>query len=449
MLAEILAAALIGLTAPSSPTPAPCRVQQVSARCTSVTVPEDRRRPGERRIRLRVVVVPARIEPALPDAFTYLAGGPGTAAASEMTPTVASTWAAVNERRDILLVDQRGTGASSPLSCPPPKGVDSTAKARAFVAVCLARLPGDPRHYGTVEAADDLEAVRLALGYERLDVYGTSYGATLAQVFLNRHPGAVRTMVLDGATLLDISFFGRFAANGQRALDRIAARCAAEPRCRAFFPRWHGTLTTLVARWNATPAKLPDGSRITGDGLASVIQTMSLDAGKARWIPLAVAAAAEGDLTALASFVEPGGLSTSIMYWSIMCNEPWVGRDARGPWHTYLDGTTVGRLDVMRTICRSIPRRTALAHDWRRPGGPTPVLALTGEADPQDPAANVGGLGTTFPDSRLVIAPGQGHAVGQYGCLPALTTRFVEAGTTRGLDVRCAERIAAPPFALP
>lgn len=449
MLAEILAAALVGLTAPSSPTPVPCKVQQVSARCASVTVPEDRSRPGARRIRLRVVVLPARIQPAPAHAFAYLAGGPGSAAASGMTASVASTWAGVNERMDILLIDQRGTGASNPLSCPPPKGVEASAGLRASIATCLARLPGDPRHYGTTEAADDLEDVRRALGYEQLDVYGTSYGATLAQVFLNRHPGSVRTMVLDGATFLDVSFFGRFAANGHGALGKIADRCAADPRCAASFPTWRRTLPALVARWNASPVTLSDGSRITGDGLASVIQTMSLDAGKARWIPLAVTSAARGDLTTLSSFLDPGGVSTSIMYWSIMCNEPWVGLDARGPFHTYLDGTTASRLAGMRTICSSLPRRAAQKGDWRRPRGAIPVLALTGEADPQDPAGNIAGLGSAFPDSRLVVAPGQGHAVGQLGCLPALTARFVVAGTTRGLDVRCAERISAPAFALP
>lgn len=447
-LAILTAAALSGGS--TAPVPTPCVVQQVEARCTELTVPEDRARPGGRRIRLRVVILPARARPALPDAFTYLAGGPGGAAASEMTATVASIWATVNERRDIVLVDQRGTGASNGLVCPAPtKPLDTDAQRRQYLRTCLARVPGDPRHYGTRAAMDDLEDVRVALGYEQLDVYGTSYGATAAQIYLNRHPRSVRTMVLDGGTFLDVPFYDRFARNGQRALEKITVRCARQPSCRTAFPRWRSQLHALIARWNASPAVLPDGSRITGDGLAGVVQKMSLSAERAVWIPLAVANAFDGDVTLLASFVDPVGPPRSIMFWTIMCNEPWVGLGAQGPWGTYLDGSTAGDLAGIRTVCRYLPRARQPAHDWRRPSGATPVLALTGEADPQDPASNLTGLRAAFPDSRLVVARGQGHAIGQYGCLPELTAAFIDAATTRGLDTRCATAIAAPPFRTP
>ena len=182
----------------------PCTVRGYTARCGTLLVPENRARLHGRKIGLRVVVIPSARQPARPDAFTYLAGGPG-AAATEMTDSVMSIWSAVNNDRDILLVDQRGTGRSNPLTCrPPDKPISKPGQMRAIVRSCLRSAPGDMRFYGTRAAMDDLEAVRVALGYRQLNVYGTSYGATAAQVYLKRHPDSVRTIVLDGATAIDV-----------------------------------------------------------------------------------------------------------------------------------------------------------------------------------------------------------------------------------------------------
>ena len=276
--------ALAILLAATSTTPAalplrPCVVQGVSAKCGTLLVPENRDTGLGRTIGLRVVVVPARRKPAAPDAFTYLTGGPGGAAASDMTSAVAGIWSRVRERHDIVLVDQRGTGRSHPLECEPP--ADETEDIGAIVRACLSSLDGDPTQYGTAAAADDLEAVRAALGYRRLNVYGTSYGATLAQVYLARHPRSVRTVVLDGGTLLDIPFFGRFAENGQRALDLVARRCAADRSCARSFPDWPARLGALIEAWNERPARITPNVTLTGDDLAGVIQSMTRDAAQA------------------------------------------------------------------------------------------------------------------------------------------------------------------------
>jgi pimeloyl-ACP methyl ester carboxylesterase len=136
------------------------------------------------------------------------------------------------------------------------------------------------------------------------------------------------------------------------------------------------------------------------------------------------------------------------MYWMIMCNEPWVGLAVRGPWGTYLDGSTEAALAGFAAVCPLLPRAPQSAADWRRPSGRTPVLALVGGADPQDPVQNLEGLARSLPRSRIVVVPGQGHTVGQYGCLGRLVARFVERGTAAGLDVRCARTIPVPRFVL-
>src|SRR5436190_11469586 len=223
MLAPALAALLVA--APASPAKLPlrpCVVQGIPTRCGRLVVPEDRTKLTGRSIGLRVVVVPAQVKPARPDAFTYLAGGPGSAATT-LTSAVIGIWPGVHRHHDILLVDQRGTGGSHELSCPvPPAPIETQDQLKRYLDDCFAKLATDPTQYGTAAAMDDLEAVRASLGYRRLDLYGTSYGATAAQVFLKRHPRSVRAVVLDGGTLIDIPFLGRFSSNGARALDLLA-----------------------------------------------------------------------------------------------------------------------------------------------------------------------------------------------------------------------------------
>ncbi len=452
-VALAIGAACSTVPSPAAPGRAPlllrkCTVQGIEARCGSLAVPEDRDRPEGRQIRLRVVVLPSRAEKPLRDAFTYLAGGPGGAATDHVS-AAASIWGDVLARRDIVLVDQRGTGGSNPLDCPLPTTPPETDEARrAYVRDCLAGLDADPTRYGTSQAADDLEAARKALGYRSLNVYGTSYGATVAQVFVNRHSRSVRTLVLDGGTLLDIPFYERYAANGAAALEQVRRRCAADRACHSTFPDWSATLLELIERWNETPVQLSRSVRLGGDGLAGVVQSMTLSAHSAASIPLAVSRAAAGDYRTLTRFVGAGGSPRSVTYWTIMCSEPWVGLDARGPWGTYVDGATTAALESFATVCPLLPRATQHASDWRRPTTGAPVLALVGGADPQDPASNLAGIAAAMPRSRVVVVPGHGHAIGQYGCLGRLAVRFVERATAAGLVTQCARRIAVPRFSL-
>jgi pimeloyl-ACP methyl ester carboxylesterase len=412
-------------------------------------VPENRANPKGRTIGLKVVVIPAKRKPAASDAFTFLAGGPGGAAATEMPSTTMATWPYVHERHDIVLVDQRGTGGSNPLSCAAPKREpDTPAEVRAFVARCLASLPGDPRYYGSRAAADDLEAVRVALGYAALDVYGTSYGATLAQVYLARHPNSVRTLMLDGGTFVDVPFYSRFAANGQRALDLVAKRCRGDLACRDHFPQWRRQLDELVAAWNRKPVKVAKVGRVDGDGLVSVIQSMLMSSTTAASIPFLVARAASGDYSVLADHVDPGGTGNSVMYWTIWCNEPWVGLDAKGPWHTIFDGFATTSITEHRQSCRYMPKHPEPAAAWKRPHSDVPMLAIVGEADPQDPIGNLPGLETSFPNSRVITARGQGHAVGQNGCIGLLVARVVDRNSVKNLDTSCVRFIVPSAFQL-
>ena len=189
--------------------------------------------PDWGQIGLRVVVVPARRKPARPDAFAYLAGGLG-GAASEQAAAVNSIWSGVHERHDILLVDQRGTGGSHPLAARPRR------RTRTWIKACLASLNGDSTQYGTAAAADDLGAVRRALGYRSLDPMASP---TARRWRRSTWPGTCARFgrrPWTGRRSLTSLFWDRFAVNGQRALDLTARRCAREPAC-ASVPELAGT----------------------------------------------------------------------------------------------------------------------------------------------------------------------------------------------------------------
>jgi pimeloyl-ACP methyl ester carboxylesterase len=447
-------AAALALAAPAHPaslTLRPCAVQTVRARCGTLLVPENRSLAGSRRIALRIVVVPARAKPVAKDAFAYLAGGPG-GAATQLTYQLTSMFSAVNEHHDLLLVDQRGTGASNEFDVPVPKAPIATpAQLRAYVAEHLKAFRGDPAQYGTRAAMDDLDEVRAALGYRRLDLYGGSYGATAAQVYLKRHPSSVRTMTLVGATALDVSFYGRFAVNAQHALAQIGKLCASVASCRTTFPHWQQQLRALVAAWNRHPVHNRKDETTTGTGLAGVIQNMLLDTNQAISIPLVVSRAAKGDYGPLNRQIskESGAWNGQLMYWSIWCNEPWVGLDATGPWGTVFDSYTIASVASKLAACTAIPKRAEPRSLWTFPSGKTPVLAIAGGADPQDPITNLPKLGQSFPDSRAVVIPYFGHSFSSAGCLDGIVAAFISRGTTKGLRTDCIGALVPPPFELP
>lgn len=211
-----------------------------STHAAAPCVPENRAEPNGRSIGLRVVVLPAPLEETARVAVAYLAGGPGGAATEQ---ALAGGWQSsqLNTFRDLLLVDQRGTGGSKPHG-------------------------GDVTEYGTRMAMDDLDAVRASLGYRQLDLIGGSYGATAAQVCLKLHPFSVRTLILLGASALDVPFFDRYAVNAQRALDQLAKLCASQAPCRKAFPHWERQFGEIVEAWNADPVH-----GLKGDQFASVV----------------------------------------------------------------------------------------------------------------------------------------------------------------------------------
>ena len=214
---------------------------EIAGLCGTLEVPEDRANPLGRRIGLRVAVIPATAAAPAPDPLFAIAGGPGDASTGSFA-WLPERYADVHATRDVVLVDQRGTGASNALTLPEAPDTstlspaDADARLATWATAGLAALDADPRFYTSTVAADDLDDVRAALGYDRINLYGASYGGTLAQYYLRQHADRVRVAVLDGSTPLDVPVMERMAANSQHALELLLGRCAAEPACNEAFP---------------------------------------------------------------------------------------------------------------------------------------------------------------------------------------------------------------------
>ena len=427
---------------------AACTIGGTPAKCTTVVVPENRSEPAGAQIALNVAVLPATVA-RRSDPIFFITGGPG-GVDTELVPYFAQAFAVVNAHRDLVFVDQRGVGQSNPLACAvttPGLSLDQ------IVATCLGQTTADVSHYRTPDAMDDLDAVRQALGYGRIDVWGGSYGATAAQVYLRRHPDTVRTIVLDGPTLLDVPVFERWSSSAQRSLRLLAKRCRADRGCAKAFPLWFERFPALLARLAASPVHA-GGITIDAAATASTVDELTASVGDAVTVPFVLARAESGAYEPLARAIayisERGGptTGTQLMPIEVMCTEPWaaadpgvVAADAAG---TYMSWYYPASVVEGNRVCGLWPKVDLSAEDWSRVRSDVPALVLVGGADPKDPPANTAGVTDAMPNARVVTVPGGAHGVAQLGCIPALLDRFFERGTTAGLDTSCAARALVP-----
>jgi len=443
-------AAALGTTAPALPLK-PCTLPGfVVARCGRLGVRENRLRPAGRKIKLFVAVVPAwGPKPHLAPVF-YLSGGPGGAAASGDAAFAVQWLKPANRSRDLVLVDQRGVGKSAPLLCrTAPQTLD---EGRA----CLRDVRRDPRFYTTDAAMDDVDAVRQALHYKRIVLYGGSYGASAGQVYIARHGSRVAAAVFDGASLLDVPLFERMPFATQRSFDRLAARCASDAACHAAFPDVEQDFRTMLARLRFAPVENGTFSFGVADAEGTIRLALRVPTASAR-LPLALHRAAAGNFSDLldaweASNAEARASARQLMYWAIVCGEGWARTDEaevrRWAAGTYFLEDTLAQAVAFRAVCPLLGTPLPAPDTGVVPKSDVPVLFLVGGMDPQDPLENVEAAQATLPNSQLLVVPAAGHGSLQYGCMPNVAARFFTSHRLRDADRTCASAVLPPPFAL-
>ncbi len=445
----------------------PCRLEGLAtqAQCGTYEVFEDRVARTGRKIPLRVVVVPALAAQPQPDPLVLLAGGPGQAASRSTQVLMAVE--RIRRKRDIVLVDQRGTGDSNPLNCKtdaPEEGLSARleeGKAAEEVRKCREGWDADVRHYTTPVAMDDLDEVRQALGYEKLNLWGVSYGTRAALVYMRQHPERVRTAILDGVAPMGL-YLPLFAPrDAQQALDRLLANCEADAACTQAYPNLRSRTEALLTTLETTPARTQVAHPRTGVLEEVVLSRRAFLAQlfaqlyspeMSSLVPLMLDRATQGDWSPFVALsvglTENLGRTVSHgLYFAVVCaedapfyDEAALVRESQGTWF----GPTMGR-EVL-SVCADWPRGS-LPQGYREPVvSSVPTLLLSGELDPVTPPAWAEEAKRTLSNSLHVVVPGVGHNTIGADCARTLMLDLLTQGSVEGLSSACGTTLSRPPF---
>jgi len=439
----------------------------IKARCGTLLRPVNPDDPGSPEIEIRVAVVPALNLNPENDPIVPIAGGPGQGSV-EFYSSYAGAFEPVRRNRDILLVDQRGTGESSRMDCPIDDDallfegeftLDDTVR---FIEECLEILPHDPRYFSTSVAVTDLEAIREALGYSALNLYGVSYGTRVAQHFARRYPDSTRTVVIDGVVPPQIALGPEIATESQKAVDRILARCVEDAACNERFPNIEATFVAMVAGLREASLEVSVPHPNTGRAevvkfgeaeLAGAVRLLAYSPTTIALLPLFVHEAGQGNWVPLASQYMMTAIAMSDalalgMHNAVMCTEdmPFLERatiDVDGIAASYM-GTF--QLDALEAICTTWPRGPIDA-DFKVPlATDIPFLLLSGDADPITPPRYAEMAAVDLTNATHLVGKHQGHGQLGVGCMRNLVAEFVNSANPMAIDAQCMERNFVMPF---
>jgi pimeloyl-ACP methyl ester carboxylesterase len=444
---------------------APCRFADVvrAARCGTLNVAENPDRRGARRLSISVAVIPATHAPRLADPIVVLQGGPGEDSISS-AGFYTERFAPLLDDRDLLLIDQRGTGKSGALPCTLYSAGDPAASLRdvfpvAAVKRCAQRLEAraDLTQYTFDRFANDLEQVRRSLGYGPLNLYAGSYGTRAAQVYIRSFPASVRTAYLGSPVPTDAANPLPFAKTAQTALELLFSSCSADAACRAAFPKLReefrevtlkldsGTVRVSIPA-RAETATLYRGrvaewmrSRLYRPKSATMLPWMIHQAYAGDWNPIV------RDLLSDAHEADPA--FSFGLFLSITCSEDvaFIRELDIAP---QTQGTFLGdyRVRQQQAACKEWPTRT-LPKDYRTPvASVVPTLFVSGAADGGTPLWYADHVSAGFSNRVQVVVNGQGHTEWN-DCLAQLYQRLVRGGAVSGLSPSCPD-VPRPPFKL-
>ena len=455
----------------------PCRLKGLEheARCGVVKRPLDPTQPQGPQIDVHFAVLPALARHKKEDPVFFFAGGPGQSAMA-LAGTLARPLARLTNRRDVVLIDQRGTGRSAPLQCAEPSPLQPLREMANPAAqaprlrecrAALQKLPhGDLRQYTTSIAMADAEAVRQALGAPPVNLVGGSYGTRAALEYLRQFPQAVRRVVIDGVAPPDMVLPASFSTDAQAALDALFAACQAEPACAKAHPqlreRWAALLKSLPREVSVAHPITGREERLTltRELVTGLVRPPLYAPLLASALPHAVEEAAQGRFTPLLGLTSAmaGGRGSPLrlaegMHFSVICAEDFPRLQA---------GVSVDRpgadfgndfADMYRRVCDGWPQGAVPEAFYQVPRAPAPVLVLSGGLDPVTPPRHGQRVAQVLgPQARHVVVPNAGHGLMLQGCLRDVVFRFIDAPDAAAalqVDGGCAEKMPRPPAFMP
>jgi len=439
---------------------------EIDAECASLTRPENPDKPDGKSIDLFVVKLPSSSPNPEADAFTIVQGGPG-GSSIDMAIGFRQALEFVRTKRDVLIVDQRGTGRSNILQCdiPDEELINSAfdrARTLKLTRECKAKLShSDLRFYTTSVAVQDLDAVREAAGYPQLTVYGVSYGTRVAQHYLRRFPENTRALIIDGVVDVGLNLAGaEIARRSQDAFDNMVERCNQTKSCVEQFGDLSVKFKELRQRLIENPTEIELAHPLTGNTIYHTVSEVDLLAAvrfmpyateTTALLPMLISHAYAGDYLPLAaqSISTLESLDEEFatgMHNSVMCAEDAPFVDASAAEQT--SNTYFGRdmIDGLAATCQAWPKGLIDADFRESFDSDKPVLILSGETDPITPPANGERAAKMFSDSKHLIVPSHGHGVISRGCVPFLIRDFIVNANLDDVKSDCIERERAMPF---
>lgn len=451
--AVLIAIASLGRAQEARPHPCEVRGVRGGALCATLPVWENREARTGRRIELNIVILPALNKDHAADPLFLLHGGPG-AAATELAPAYARH--PLRKRRDIVMVDQRGTGGSHRLQCDffgdPPDLQRLVAGEFPLdqVRECRERLEkiADLTQYTTAVAMDDIDEARQWLGYAKINIWGGSYGSLAAQVYLRRHEASVRAVVLQGVLPADELAVLHHALAGQRAIDILFEKCRTDAQCNAAYPHLHEDFAAMfqrvregaeavvhdadgrVTRVRPGVEALAEGIRHrlygdTGNALAGMIHRAA--AGNLGPI---VQAAVDAQLALDRQLANGLLLSVSCAEHIPYITDEMAARETAG---TFLGDL---RIREQQAACAQWVRGQVPPDVHTPVRSNVPVLLISGNRDPVTPPSFAERVAKQLPNSLHVVFPEASHG-GEGECGRDLMTAFIERGSVQGLDTSC------------
>lgn len=432
-----------------------CRVKNFDgvARCATVSVPEDHLQPNGKRIEIFLAVLPSLARRPEADPLFLFAGGPGQAASD--LGRLASAFNDVRKLRPIVLVDQRGTGKSKSLTCDatnetPAKdpliesfNADAAALEKDW-AKCLATMKGNPATHRTDDYIDDLELVRKGLGYDKINVWGGSYGSRVALRYMKRHPSSIRTVVLDGVAPTSLRLPDDAMASSEVQLKAAIAACAASKACAKAYPNLSATLDALLEKLRATPQAItlphpatgkPLSGTITDRTVISFLWPLLYQPEAARLIPELINSASVGNFAPMAATTAASSISETdlsiVQRFAVMCAEDMLDRSP--PAMERFKSLS----DLFYGFCKRLPHGKVAPEFFEPTASDIPTLLLSGTFDPVTPPSQGVLAAKTLSLSKHVIVSGMGHIVTIHPCARRLMSKFIEVGNIAAASNAC------------
>ena len=435
------------------------------AHCGRLEVAENPDDPEGRRIELAFAVSPARSSRVMDDPIVYLAGGPGQSARDTL-PIMQRALRELNRERDLIFLDQRGTGGSNILDCEMDDEEEmwletDWERTSEQLRECMERWEADVRYYTTTHGAADLEYFRRHFDIERFNLIGGSYGTRMAQVYLRHHPEQVRSVVLDGIVPVRLHLGAEHGLMLDRALHRLFSACNDNDECAARFPELDRAFSELKARYRSrgqtifvTHPRTGQGFEMnfTRDVLASALRFLAYAPESQMMIPYLVhEAATTGSPERLASqaLIVTDQMMDMIavgLNFAVGCSEDWPDWPENIDQSTTLLGDSL--TEVYREICNWWPAGD-VPEGFHQPfQSDVPMLLLSGELDPVTPPSYGDEALSDYDNARHLVAKGRGHIVLTNSCISRIATRFVRDASNENLDTECMEAIGPEPFFL-